>query len=35
MKTSLGHDATVVLDRNSPLWKDLLDMVSAGKITAK
>jgi modulator of FtsH protease HflC len=35
LKSSLGHDATIVLDRNSPMWKDLLDMISAGQITAK
>ena len=23
MKSSLGHDATIILDRNSPLWKGL------------
>jgi modulator of FtsH protease HflC len=35
MKSSLGHDATIVLDRNSPMWKDLLDMIDEGKIVAK
>ncbi len=27
LETSLTHDATIVLDRNHPLWKDLLSMV--------
>jgi modulator of FtsH protease HflC len=35
LKNSLGHDATIVLDRNSPLWKDLWDMINNGQITAK
>lgn len=35
LKNSLGHDATIVLDRTSPLWKDLLDMINLGKISAK
>jgi modulator of FtsH protease HflC len=35
LKSSLGHDATIVLDRNSPLWKDLLDMIGLGIVTAK
>lgn len=35
MKNSLGHDSTIVLDRNSPLWKDLLDMIGTGTVTAK
>lgn len=35
LKNSLNHDATIVLDRNHPLWKDLLDMVNAGQVTAK
>lgn len=26
--SSVTHDATIVLDRNHPLWKDLLDMIS-------
>lgn len=34
MKNSLG-DSTIVLDRNHPLWKDLLDMISSGQVTAK
>ena len=34
MKESLGG-STIVLDRDHPLWKDLLDMISQGKITAK
>ncbi|MHB1314681.1 MAG: protease modulator HflC [Christensenellales bacterium] len=32
---SVTHDATIVLDRNHPLWTDLLDMIGAGKVTAK
>jgi modulator of FtsH protease HflC len=35
LKSSLGHNATIVLDKNSPLWKDLWDMVSLGQVTAK
>lgn len=35
MKNSLGHDSTIVLDRSSPLWKDLLDMIGEGTVTAK
>ena len=35
MVNSLTHDATIVLDKNHPLWKDLLDMISAGQVTAK
>lgn len=35
LKTSLGHDATIVLDKNSPLWKDLWDMINQGQITTK
>lgn len=35
LKNSLSHDATIVLDRNHPLWKDLLAMVETGTVTAK
>jgi membrane protease subunit HflC len=34
LKNSLSKDATIVLDRNHPLWKDLLDMVNAGQVKA-
>lgn len=33
LKQSLGHDATVVLDKESPLWKDLWAMIQSGQIT--
>jgi membrane protease subunit HflC len=35
LKSALGHDATIVLDRDNPLWKDLLDMILDGEIAAK
>jgi membrane protease subunit HflC len=35
LKSSLGHNATIVLDRDSPLWKDLWDMVESGQVKAK
>lgn len=34
MKNSLGN-STIVLDKNHPLWKDLLAMISNGQVTAK
>ena len=33
LQASVTHDATIVLDRNHPLWKVFLDMISAGEIT--
>ena len=34
LKNALTHDATIVLDRNHPLWKDLLGMINAGSVDA-
>lgn len=35
LKTALGNDATLVLGRDHPLWKDLLEMIGQGKVEAK
>ena len=35
LRNSLSHEATIVLDRNHPLWKDLLTMVGTGTVTAR
>jgi modulator of FtsH protease HflC len=35
LKNSLSKGVTIVLDKNSPLWKDLWDLINNGTLTTK